>query len=98
MWKPAKALSLSALRRADLETLVRSGKTPQRVVARALIVLAAVDDGTPINAIARECGVSRPTVYLWCDRFQRAGVFGSVKDTRQPARRRKQLPTEDRLR
>ena len=78
MWRPAKALSLSALRRADLEALVRSGKTLQRVVTRALIVLAAAD-GTPINAIARECGLSRPTVYLWRDRFQHAGVLGLVK-------------------
>ena len=49
--------------------LVRSGKTPQRVAARAAIVLAT-GDGKPINAIAREFGVSRPTVYLWRDRFE----------------------------
>ena len=69
MWKPATALTVSAAQRADLEALVRSGKTPQRVVARALIVLAAAE-GTPINAIARGCGMSRPTVYLWRNRFQ----------------------------
>lgn len=86
MWKPAAALLLSPSQRADLDALVRSGKTPQRVVARALIVLAAAD-GAPINAIAQEFGVSRPTVYLWRDRFQQAGVLGLVKDAPRPGRR-----------
>lgn len=86
MWTPADALSLSSSQRADLETLVRSGKTPQRVVARAMIVLAAAD-GTPIHAIAQEHGVSRPTVYLWRERFQQAGVLGLVKDAPRPGRR-----------
>jgi transposase len=86
MWKSAPALSLSQSQRADLDALVRSGKTPQRVVARALIVLAAAD-GKPVNAIAQEFGVSRPTVYLWRDRFQQAGVLGLVKDAPRPGRR-----------
>ena len=34
MWEPADALSLTTTQRADLEALVRSGKTPQRVAAR----------------------------------------------------------------
>ena len=86
MWKPADALSLSASQRTDLEALVRSGRTPQRVAARALIVLAAAA-GTPINAIAQEFGVSRPTVYLWRERFRQAGVLGLVKDAPRPGRR-----------
>ena len=52
MWKPADALPLKPSQRADLEALVRSGKTPQRVAARATIVLAA-GEGTAMNAIAR---------------------------------------------
>ena len=86
MWKSAPALALSSAQRAALEALVRSGKTPQRVVARAMIVLAAAD-GRPVNAIAQEFGVSRPTVYLWRDRFQQAGVLGLVKDAPRPGRR-----------
>jgi len=86
MWKPAEALSLDPAQRADLEALVRSGKTPQRVVARAMIVLAAAD-GTPINAIAQAFGVSRPTVYLWRDRFAQGGIVGLVKDAPRPGRR-----------
>src|SRR4029453_15753209 len=86
MWKSAPALSLSQSQRADLDALVRSGKTPQRVVARALIILAAAD-GKPINAIAQEFGVSRPTVYFWRDRFQQAGLVGLRKDAPRPGRR-----------
>jgi transposase len=86
MWKPADALSLGASQRAGLEALVRSGKTPQRVVARAMIVLAAAD-GTPINAIAQQFSVSRPTVYLWRRRFEEAGLLGLLKDARRPGRR-----------
>ena len=78
MWKPADALPLKPAQRADLEALVRSGKTPQRVAARAAIVLAT--SGQPMNAIARAFGVSRPTVYLWRRRFEEAGVVGLVKD------------------
>ena len=91
MWKPAEALVLMASQRADLEALVRAGKTPQRVVARALIVLAAAD-GTPINATAREFGVHRSTVYLWRDRFQQAGIVGLLKDAPRPGRRRAVSP------
>ena len=87
MWKPADALPLKPSQRADLEALVRSGKTPQRVAARAAIVLAA-GDGTPINAIAQEFGVSRPTVYLWRRRFEKAGIVGLVKDAPRPGRRK----------
>ena len=50
--------------------------------------------GPPSNAIARECGVSRPTVYLWRDRFQRAGVLGLVKDAPRPGRRPAVTPAQ----
>ena len=87
MWKPADALPLKPSQRADLEALVRSGKTPQRVAARAAIVLAT-GDGKPMNAIAREFGVSRPTVYLWRRRFEETGIVGLVKDAPRPGRRK----------
>ena len=87
MWNPAQKMPLRAAERAGLEALVRSGKTPQRVVTRARIVLASAD-GTAINAIAHELSVSRPTVYLWRDRFRQAGIVGLLKDAPRPGRRR----------
>lgn len=91
MWTSAHALSLTKAQRADLEALVRSGRTPQRVAARAMIVLAA-GKGQPVNAIAKEFAVSRPTVYLWRDRFQQAGVLGLMKDAPRPGRKRALSP------
>src|SRR6187397_2892671 len=93
MWKPAAALALRPSQRVDLEALVRSGKTPQRVVTRALIVLAAAD-GKAIHAIAQEFQVSRPTVYLWRERFQQAGVVGLMKDAPRPGRRLALTPAD----
>ena len=87
MWNPAQKMPRRAAERAGLEALVRSGKTPQRVVTRARIVLASAD-GTAINAIAHELSVSRPTVYLWRDRFRQAGIVGLLKDAPRPGRRR----------
>jgi transposase len=91
MWKPADALSLTTKQRADLEALVHRGKTPQRVAARAAIVLAA-GSGQAINAIANAFNVSRPTVYLWRERFEQAGVLGLMKDAPRPGRRKALTP------
>jgi hypothetical protein len=49
---------------SGFETLIRGSKTPQRLVARGLMVLAAAH-GTAINAIAQRLRVSWPTVYFW---------------------------------
>lgn len=40
-----------------METLVRSGKTPQRVALRARIVLGAAE-GRPNRALAKEPGIT----------------------------------------
>src|SRR2546426_8896118 len=68
MWKPANALDVSRSDRELLETLVRGGKTPQRVVLRAGIVLGA-SAGRSNNGLAKDLGVTRPTVLLWRERY-----------------------------
>ena len=83
MWNAAEPIALSTAQRSDIEALVRSGRTPQRVVTRARIVLASAD-GTSINAIASDRSVSRPTVYLWRQRFEQAGIAGLLKDAARP--------------
>jgi hypothetical protein len=50
--------------RATLERLVADGKTPQKIVARARIVLLS-GCGLGTNAIQREARVSKPTVWRW---------------------------------
>jgi transposase len=87
MWKAADAVALSPSQRTDLTALIRSGKTPQRVAARAAIVLAS-GEGRAVNAIAKAFRVSRPTVYLWRQRFETAGIVGLLKDAPRPGRRK----------
>ena len=91
MWNAAEPIALSTAQRSDIEALVRSGRTPQRVVTRARIVLASAD-GTSINAIASDRSVSRPTVYLWRQRFEQAGIAGLLKDAARPGRRKAVSP------
>ncbi|MBI3449348.1 MAG: IS630 family transposase [Acidobacteria bacterium] len=88
MWKPARALRISEHDREVLEALVRSGKTAQRVVLRANIVLGAAR-GQSNNRLAQELAVSRPTILLWRDRYRRAGVDGLLKDAPRPGRRKR---------
>jgi len=78
MWKPAEALLLTVEQRAALEALARGGQTPQRVAARAMIVLAAADGPTHQRDRSRSrrqspdgVSVARPV--------PTAGVLGLVK-------------------
>jgi transposase len=66
--------------RVLLERWVRAHGTPQSVAMRARIVLRAAD-GQSNSAIARELGVSRPTVIMWRERFVAGGpaALGEVK-------------------
>jgi transposase len=63
-----------------LERWVRAHGTSQSVALRARIVLRAAD-GQSNSAIARELGVSRPTVIMWRERFVAGGpaALGEVK-------------------
>jgi Winged helix-turn helix/DDE superfamily endonuclease len=56
-----------------LERWARARGTPPRVAMRARIVLLA-SQGASNAAIARELGVSRPTVIMWRERFQAGGA------------------------
>ena len=86
MFKPANALGIDANQQKRLEHLVRSGKTPQKIVLRARIVLLA-SQGRPNHAIARQLDTSRPTVLLWRERFSHAGVPGLMRDAKRPGRK-----------
>src|SRR3972149_396296 len=85
MWKPANAVDVSRSDRDLLETLVRGGKPPQRVVLRANIVLGA-SAGRSNNGLAKDLGVTRPTVLLWRERYARSGIGGLLKDAPRPGR------------
>src|ERR1700676_4415502 len=73
MWSSSAALAITPEARQELDRLLRSGKTEQRVVLRARIVLGAAE-GKSNNALAGELNTSRPTVIDWRRRFAEGGV------------------------
>ncbi len=75
----------------QLEQIVRQGKTPQKVAARARIVLMLANHEPP-SGVAAALHVSRMTVRLWADRFVADGLPGLVRDATRPGRRKQITP------
>jgi transposase len=75
----AESLAVSPEDRVELERLVRSGKTEQRVAFRSRIVLAAAR-GLSNKAVAERLGTSRPTVIDWRKRYEAEGIAGLYHD------------------
>ena len=65
--------------RMTLERLVGDGKTAQKIVARARIVLLS-GRGLGMNAIRREARVSKPTVWRWQTAYMAGGVERLLND------------------
>ena len=61
MFTPAGPLIMSADQERELERLVRSGNSPQKVALRSRLLLLA-HQGLPNRAIAAQLRISRPTV------------------------------------
>lgn len=85
MFAPATALSINETVREQLETLVRSGATPQRIAQKCRIILMA-SDGVSNRSIAQQLSISRPTVIATRDAFAAGGVDAV---TGKPKRKRK---------
>ncbi len=88
MWKTATALPVPGEDQTALRKLIACGATPRRLARRARIVLGAAE-GTPNNRLAKEVGVSRPTVILWRRRYAVGGISGVLKDAPRPGRPRR---------
>ena len=69
-----------------LRAIVRAGTSEQRAVTRARIVLLAAE-GVANTRIAKQVGVSLPTVLLWRSRFAEHGLDG-LADAPHPGRPR----------
>jgi transposase len=65
--------------RATLERLVADGKTPQKIVKRASIVLLS-GRGLGTGAICRAARVAKPTVWRWQKAYMEGGVERLKKD------------------
>jgi transposase len=79
MWATSAALAVAPEDRRELERIVRSGKTEQRVALRARIVLGAAA-GKSNAALAKELKTSRPTVIDWRARFAEGGMAALYDD------------------
>ena len=84
----APPIVLAPEERERLEILVRSGKTPARLVERARIVLLA-NQKMENKAIAEELGITEQKVGRWRNRYARSGLAGIEKDAPRPGRRPK---------
>jgi transposase len=84
MFTPADALALNSSQKQVLESLARAGSTPQLLARKCKVVLLA-SGGTPNNAIARQTGLSRPTVIT----TRAAFVSGGVEAIRRRQKRKR---------
>ena len=91
MAKAAAATQVSDEQRAILQRWVGAQLTPQSVATRARIVLRAAA-GESNSQIARELGVSRPTVIMWRERFAGGGPAALV-ETRAGRGRKPSIPS-----
>src|SRR5271169_284731 len=73
MPRQAAPIQLCQSDQTELERWVAAHRTPQQVVLRCRIVLAAAQ-GRQDKIIAGDLGVNYKTVALWRQRFGRAGV------------------------
>jgi transposase len=72
--------------RQRLEAIVADGNTAQKHAKRARAILATAD-GCGTNEIMRRCGLSKPVVWRWQERFMCEGVEGLLRDkTRKPGK------------
>jgi len=90
MWDTCEALAITEEQREVLQTWIAARNSPQKVVFRSRIVLAAAG-GMSNNRIAQELKTSRPTVILWRDRFSKAGPAALIDDAAGRGRPR-QIP------
>ncbi len=78
---------LNAMDRRRLEAIVSDRNQSRKHVDRARIVLASAVPGTPVQQVAADAAVSRPSVWRWQQRFAEASVEGLLRDkTRKPGK------------
>jgi transposase len=78
-------VEVSSADRACLAAIVADRNSAQKHVWRARIVLLTAD-GVGTNAIMRQTGKSKVTVWRWQERFMAQGVDGLLRDKTRPAR------------
>jgi transposase len=83
----AISVNLNPEQKEALDLVVRSGKSPQRLVQRALVVLLASENKTN-EQIAMELGMTRQKAGRWRNRYVEGGMEGLIHDRSGRGRKR----------
>jgi DNA-binding CsgD family transcriptional regulator len=92
MSNPAAAIALSEYQKLELDTLVRNGKTPQKVALRCRLLLLA-HEGVANQSIAQQLDLSRPTILALRAAFAKEGI-AAITGIRRRSRRGRVLTPE----
>lgn len=87
MARQAQQVVLTESDRAELQSWIRKGSTPQRLSQRARIILMSAEKVQP-KVIAAGVGLSEAVVHKWRRRFREEGIAG-LRDRRRPGQPRK---------
>jgi transposase len=92
MFTRAAALAVAEAQKGQLETLARAGGTPQRTARRCQVILLA-SQGMSNHAIARQTGLSRPTILAARSAFAKRGME-ALRESQKRRRSRRVLTAE----
>lgn len=87
MGRRAQEVHLAGPDRAELESWIRKGSTPQRQAQRARIILLSADR-MQAKVVAARVGLSETVVHKWRGRFREEGIAG-LRDRTRPGQPRK---------
>ncbi len=79
--------------RGELDRILRSGKTEQRIARRIGIVLAFAE-GLGVRCVTERCGCNKTTAALWRDRWVQGGLEG-LSDAQGRGRKPKYIGDEE---
>lgn len=69
-----RLLSLSEADKSELQKIVRSGKTEQRIARRARILLALASPQTVVNELAKYVQMTPTAIWQICRRYDQRGI------------------------
>jgi hypothetical protein len=72
--RPPHLIEMSPADRQQLESLLRDGRTEQRVARRARILLAMTDPDTIVENLAERVAQTRYAIWYLCRRYEAIGI------------------------
>ena len=69
-----RLISLSEVDKSELQKVVKSGKTEQRIARRARILLALASPQTIVNELAKYVQMTPTAIWQICRRYEQRGI------------------------